>query len=323
MGLLDQLEVITDNYIENNKAEDIIFQDNVLLYMLMSGKKFQDTLITPGEMVDGGKKIKAFLEIAKSHVGGYGNTTKIPQSKKDILNSVLYRWAGYFAANTIDLEEQVQNNGDAALIDLVHAKLGNIHKTIRDQMGTDIYAAAGSEILLLGLGDLFNVTTSTAYGNIAEDDLAEWKANVITDAETISFGVMQKIRRTAKIGQSTAGKPNVYITTDDLKDGFERTLQTQARYANTTLVSAGFDNVLFGSVPIVADDKQGAGVMDGLNLPYLKMKTHVKWPFTKPKWEYSKDQPDTLTANTRWIGQLICTNRKAHCRHTNLSAPAL
>ena len=322
MPLLNQLEVITDNYIENNKPEDIIFDDNVLLYMLMSGKKFQDTMVQPGEMVDGGKKIKVFLEIAKSHVGSYGNTTKIPQSKKDILNSVLYRWAGYYASNTIDLDEQVQNNGKPALVDLVHAKLGNIHKTIRDKMGTEVYAVAADGSSLLGLGDLFNITKSKAYGDIMENDLAMWAANVDTTSEAIRFKVMQSIRRTAKIGQSKAGKPDIYITTDTLKDGFERTLQAQARYSDTNLVNAGFDNVLFGGVPIVADDKQAEGYMDALNLRFLKMKTHTRWPFTKPKWEYSKDQPDTLTANTRWIGQLICTNRKAHARHTGLTEPA-
>ena len=322
MALEDQLDIITDNYIESNKPEDIIFQDNVLLYMLMSGKKFQDTLVTPGELVDGGKKIKVFLEYAKSHVGAYGNTTKIPQSKKDILNAALFRWAGYYAANTIDLDDQVQNSGKAALVDLVHAKLGNIHKTVRDQMGTDAYASASSSLALLGLGDLFEDTSSTAYGEVAEDDMDDWKANLIETAEAISFKVMQTIRRTAKVGQSKDAKPNLYITTDTLKDGFERTLQTQARYSDTNLVNAGFDNVLFGGVPVVADDKQSSGIMDALNLNMLKMKTHTKWPFTKPKWEYSKDQPDTLTCNTRWIGQLVCTNRKAHCRHTGLTEPS-
>ncbi len=322
MSLTDQLAIITEDYIASNKPEDVIFDDNVLLYMLMSGSKFQDTLIQPGETVDGGKKIKTFLEYAKSHVGSYGNTTKIPQSKKDILNAALFRWAGYYAANTIDLEEQIQNNGKAALVDLVHAKLGNIHKTIRDQMGTDVYASAADSSAFLGLGNLFNTSTSTAYGDVTEADMAEWKANVITDAEAISFKVMQTIRRTAKAGQSKDAKPNIYITTDALKDGFERTLHTQARYSNTNLVNAGFDNVLFGSVPVVADDKQSSGILDALNLRFLKVKTHTKWKFTTPMWEYSKDQPDTLTANTRWIGQLVCTNRKAHCRHTNLTEPS-
>jgi len=322
MSLDAQLEVITEDWIESNRPEDIVFQDNVLLYMLMAGKKFQDTMVQPGETVDGGKMLKAFLEYEKSHTGTYGNTTKIPQSKKEILNAVLYRWAGYYGSNTMDLDDQIQNNGKAALVDLAHAILRNIHKTIRDKMGTAVYASAGSDPkAFLGLGDLFNTDSSVAYGNIKEDDMADWKANVITDSVDISFKVMQKIRRTAKTGQSRDAKPNLYITTDVLKDGFERTLHTQARYSNTKLVDAGFDNVLFGGVPVVADDKQSDGITDALNLRYLKAKTHTKWPFTTPKWEYSKDQPDTLTANTRWIGQIICTNRKGHCRHTNLSEP--
>ncbi|MEA1926904.1 MAG: phage major capsid protein [Candidatus Auribacterota bacterium] len=322
MSLLDQLEVITDDYILSNTPEDIIFQDNVLLYMLMAGKKFQETLVQPGETVDGGKKLKTFLEYAKSHTGTYGNTTKIPQSKKDILNAAFFRWAGYYSANTIDLDEQIQNNGKAALIDLVHSKLGNIHKTIRDKMGDDVYATATNSTAFLGLGDLFQSTDTTiAYGEVAENDMADWKANFDDTSEAISFKVMQEIRRTAKIGQSRDAKPNIYITTDALKDGFERTLHVNVRYSAGGLAKAGFDNVLFGGVPIVADDKQASGYMDALNLKYLKAKTHTKWPFTKPKWEYSKDQPDTLTANTRWIGQIVCSNRKAHARHINLTEP--
>lgn len=322
MALEKQLEVITEDWIASNKPEDIVFQDNVLLYMLMSGKKFQDTMVQPGELVDGGKKLKVFLEYDKAHVGTYGNTTKIPQSKKEILNACLFRWAGYYASNTLDLEDQIQNSGKAALIDLAHALLRNIHKTIRDKMGTDVYASAADDNAFLGLGNLFNVSTSTAYGSIKEDDMSDWAPNVITDAVAISFKIMQAIRRAAKVGQSRESKPNLYITTDELKDGFERTLHTQARYSNTNLVDAGFDNVLFGGVPVVADDKQSAGIMDAINLRYLKAKTHTGWKFTTPKWEYSKDQPDTLTANTRYVGQIICSNRKAHCRHTNLTEPS-
>ena len=318
---LTQLQAITDDYVEKTPV-DIYFDDCVLLYMLMSGGKFQDNLVQPGDLVDGGEKIRTMLEYAKSNTGVYGNTTKIPQSKVDIYNAARFRWAGYYSANTIDLTEQVQNNGKAALVDLAFGKLRNIQKTIRDTMGTDVYSAASSTDALLGLGDLFETTSSTAYGSIAEDDMADWKANVIDTSEAISFSVMQKIKRTAKIGQNKESKPNLYITTDLLKDGFERTLQVQARYADVKMVDAGFDNVLFAGVPIVADDKQTAGYMDALNLRHLSLKTHSKYKFTAPKWEYSKDQPDTLTANVRWIGQLVCNNRKAHCRHTGLTEPS-
>ena len=321
MSLLGQLEAITENYFIKTPV-DIYFDDNVLLYMLMSGGKYKDNLVQPGETVDGGKKIQVFLEYGASHKGSYGATTKIPQSKKDILDAARFRWAGYYAANTIDLDDQVQNAGEAQLVDLVFAKLQNIDKSIRDQMGTDIYASAADTNSFLGLGNLFNASTSTEYGDITAAEMANWKANVDADGGAISFKIMQEARRTASVGQSKDKKPNLYITTAALKDGFERTLQAQVRYRNEDLANAGFDNVLFGGVPVVADDKQTAGYMDALNLNFLSIKTHAKYQFTPKKWEYSKDQPDTLTANTRWIGQLVCTNRKAHARFTGLTEPA-
>ncbi len=149
--------------------------------------------------------------------------------------------------------------------------------------------------------------------------MADWKSNVITTAEAISFPVMQSIRRAAAVDEDMKGKPNLYITTEDLKDAFEATLQVQARYADTKLVDAGFDNLLFGGAPVVADNKQSAGVVDALNLEYLDILTHQSYNFTKPVWASPIDQPDVRSASIRWSGQLICRNRKAHARHTNLT----
>ena len=72
----------------------------------------------------------------------------------------------------------------------------------------------------------------------------------------------------------------------------------------------------------MADDRQADGIIDALNLNYLMLKTHSKYQFTKPEWVYSKDQPDTLVANTRWIGQLVTSPRAAHARFTGLTEPA-
>jgi hypothetical protein len=289
--------------------------------MLMSGGKFQDSLVTAGELVDGGEKIRVILEYARTNTGSYGNTTKIPQSKVQILNAARFGWAGAYAANAIDLDDQVQNTGDAALVDMVQAKISNIQKTIRDTMGAGVYASAADAKSILGLGDLFEDTSSTAYGSIATDDMAKWLANNDATAEAISYKIMQEIRRTAKVGQSAGKKPNLYITTDLLKDGFERTLQSNVRFRNEKMVDAGFDNVLFGGAPVVADDRQTSGYMDALNLNFLMLKTHTKYQFTKPTWEYSKDQPDTLVANTRWVGQLCTSHRAAHARHSGLTEP--
>ncbi len=316
-----EIQAITDDYCDK-KTTDIFAVDNVLLYMLMSGGKFTDSLVSAGELVDGGEKIRVIVEYARSNTGSYGNTTKIPQSKVNILNAARFRWAGAYAANAIDLDDQVQNTGDAALVDMVQGKINNIQKTIRDTMGAQVYAAAATDKDILGLGDLFATVTSTAYGSIDEATMAKWAAHADATGGPISYKIMQAIRRTAKVGQSKDKKPNLYITTDTLKDGFERTLQSNVRFRNEKMVDAGFDNVLFGGAPVVADDRQADGYMDALNLNYLMLKTHSKYQFTKPEWEYSKDQPDTLVANTRWVGQLCTSHRAAHARYTGLTEPA-
>jgi len=322
MALTDtEVQALSDDYCEKSST-DIFFQDNVLLHKLMGNGNMENNLFGPGDLVDGGEKIRVILEYAQSNNGSYGNTTKIPQSKVVIFNNARFRWGGYYASNSIDLNDRVQVAGDTAKIDLVQGKVNNIRKTVRRKMGTDIYASAADSNSFLGLGNLFSTTTSTAYGAIAEDDMANWKANVITTAGAISFKALQTMRRTPNIGQNNTDKPNLYVTTDTLKDGFERTLQLQARYKDVGLVNAGFANIMFDSAPIVADDKQTSGYCDGLNLMYLSVKTHKKYQFTKPKWEYDKEQPDSLVANIRWIGQLVCKNRKAHVRHTNLTEPS-
>lgn len=317
---LSEVQAVTQDYISKGTT-DIYAQENVLLYMLMTGGKFQESLVTAGEMADGGEKIRVILEYARSNSGAYGNTTKINQSKKKTLNAARFPWAGYYASNTIDLDDQIKVTGDAALVDLVQSKLKNIQMTIRDAMGPAVYASAASSDDILGLGNLFNSTTSTAYGSIAEDDMAKWAHNDDATGGAISYKIMQAIRRTAQVGQSKSKKPNLYITTETLKDGFERTLQSNVRFRNEKMVDAGFDNVLFGGAPMVADDNQTAGYVDGLNLNYLSLKTHSDYQFTEPKWEYDKEQPDALTANVRWIGQLCCSHRAAHARFTGLSEP--
>jgi hypothetical protein len=311
---LTELQAITDFYVEKT-PNDIYFKSNILLYKLLGGEKGTHT-------IPGGKKIQVILEYTGGNSDAYGSSTKLPLAKVEIYNAAFFRWAAYYAGVTVDLDDHRQNSGDLAIVNLVEGKLKNAQKSIRSTMGTDIYAAAADTNHLSGLGDLFLTTRSTAYGEIAEGDMSVWKAVKDTTVEAISFKVMQALRRSATIDDNNEGKPNLYITTDTLKDGFERTLQTQARYSDVRLVNAGFDNILFGGAPVVTDNKQTAGYCDALNLNFLDILTHEDYNFTKPVWASPIDQPDIKVAFIRWSGNLVCRNRKAHARHTALTEPA-
>jgi len=321
---LTQLNAVTQDYFKK-QTSDIYFTENILLYKLMGSGKMELNLVTAKDIVDGGKKVREFLEYGRANVSTYGNQSSIETSKQDILNAARFSWSGYAASNTIDLDEQVQNSGSAAMVDLVYSKMQNIQKSIRDYMGAGVYVARASSPNSYGfdgLADLFNATTSVAYGSIKEADMALWKVNVDTVAEAISYKVMQKLFRAASIGQSRDAKPDLVVTTQLLKDGYARTLQVQQRFQDSKLAEAGFQNILHDGVPIVYDDNQTAGVIDCINTKYLKMRAHKDYNFTTPKWEATHLEPDTLTANVRFMGVMTCSNRKAHARGTGKTDPA-
>lgn len=312
---LTELQAITDAYVEST-SNDIYFKSNVLLYKLLGGE-------TGNLTIPGGKTIDVVLEYDGQNGGSYGNTTKLNLAKKEIFNKASFRWAAEYVSIIVDFEDQRQNAGDLAIVNLIEGKLRNAQKTIRTSMGGKIYTTAADGDSINGLGDLFNTTTSTAYGGIAEDDMAEWAAIQYATAGVMGFTTMQAIRRQASIDDNMESKPNLYITCEALKDKFESSLQTQARYSDVKLVDAGFDNILFGGAPVVSDNKYETNVgsthVDGLNLNYLDVLTHQKYNFTPPKWASPVDQPDTLVSSIRWAGNLICRNRQAHVRATGIT----
>jgi hypothetical protein len=160
------------------------------------------------------------------------------------------------------------------------------------------------------------------YGEITQNELPVWQAKVDATAQTMNFKFMQGFRRLAGTDVTEESKPDLYISTEVLKDAFENSLQAQQRFQSGALIRAGFENVLFKGSPVVADGKCADKSIYALNTRFLDVKTHTKRNFTKPEWKSPVRQPDLATANIRWAGQLVCSNRAAHALATNVTPAA-
>lgn len=324
MSLLNQLNATTTYYWLNTDPVDIVSKASPLLWKLMGNAVSRDNWeIKNHETVDGGLMIKVPLEYANSNSGVYGKDTVINQSKKDIIDAARFRWAGVYGSNTINLDDKTQNSGEEAIIALTKQYMASIKKAARIKMAQDVIAAAATTDSINGLGDLFNTTTSTEYGSIDTDEMADWAASVVTTAEDISFEVLQKIFRTPAMGDFADYRPDFCVTTQILLDGYERSLHPQQRYKDSKAVEAGWDNITHKGATIVADTYVTAGYFYALNLRFLELRAHKDYNFTTPVWVTKEvlGQPDTMTANTRWRGNLLCKNRKLQVLHTNLTEP--
>ncbi len=333
MALIEQLNAATKVYWLRTEPVDILHKGSALLWKLMGNAFSRDNWeVKPSETVDGGTMIKVPLEYQGSHRGGYGPQTVIDTSKKALLDAARFRWAGAHASNALNLDDKIMNSGEEAAINLSKTYVKSVLKAVRVQMAEDVLRNTSSDTApddrrINGLGDLFNTTSATEYGSIAENNMSSWKANVVTTSEAISFEVMQKIFRQPGFGSHRGALPNFCITTTALRDGYERSLHPQQVYYSDDMIEAGWDNIMHKGAPIVADtyyDDNCSGYLDALNLEYLHLRSHQSFNFTPPEWVAMKEsgQPDNMYINCRWVGNLLCTNRQMHVRHTNLSEPA-
>jgi len=121
MSLINQLNATTEYFWLQTEPVDILNKASALVWRLMGNAITQDNWeVQPHEMVEGGKMVKVPLLYANSHRGGYGAATVIEQSKKDIIDAARFGWAGLYAANSLNLDDQIQNQGDAAIISLTN-----------------------------------------------------------------------------------------------------------------------------------------------------------------------------------------------------------
>ena len=324
---LTELQAVTDDFIMNRTPEAVYFRDHVLIHKLSKKSK----------SFDGGLEIQTNLEYGKQHSGSYGPRTTFPVQKKEILTAAFFAYAAYFGVSTYDMEDDLLNAGDAAIVNIIQTKLRNMQKSIRDTMSLEIWKSRLANIAassyddphpFSGVDDLFNQTANFKYGKIAPEDLRKednvtsmWKTGFSNTAMEMGFKTMQAIRRAASLGASSSKKPDLYITTEELKDAFEASEYALVRHSDKSLIDAGFDNVLFKGASVVADENQAAGYVDGYNTKYLDIIHHSKRNFTKPVWEAELRSPETFTCNVRWVGQLVCTNRLGHVRATGITVP--
>ena len=272
--------------------------------------------------------VRAPFAHAKSRGGAMGAATIFDTAKKEVVNAARFPWSFFWSGITMDIEDEVMVSGGDAEIDLLMTKLDNAQKTIRDNMGDSFWAsfatsrtAYGAETKpFYGVPDLMLQTGSTKYGDVAYDDIATWKAYENSGALTMNFATMQTLRRGAAVSNDAGGKPDIYITTETLKDALENALNTAHKQIfDDKLAQAGFDNIKIGSRgTVLADDKCPSGHVNAFNFDRLFLKVHRDLFFAGPVWKMPTDQ--ALKTAQILIACVLGTNeRRAHGRLTTVS----
>lgn len=320
-----EADAVTSDYFlaDNKKAIDIYFTESFLMDRWMNKRKGL------WERPSGGRYITQPLMYDGAEGGFYIRGQSLNSDDRTNVNRARFGWKHVFGNATIYRTDTLENAGAEAEVSLLATRLLAAQKTPTKLIAQNLYnSAVDTAPEITGLGSLTQATvTSTKYGDIAQTELVAadgsypWTANHTTTTEGISLAVIRTARSTAKISDGPMGKPTVGVMTETLFNIISAALQTQQRFTeDKDTAKAGFVNVVFEGCVLAPDDYVASGNMFLLNENYVGFAVHSDGFFKATPWgPLPNGNPEDKTMKIFWDGNLICSHRKAHVRHSNLS----
>lgn len=302
-----ELESITRSYFlaDGGSAFDNYFGGN---YLLRKGVK------KPLRKPKGGKDIKIPLTYDRMLGGSFYGADQLDTSHQTIINSAVFDWRNYYVNVTITWDEELENNGPEEEVDMVVTKLENAQKSMEDDLADGLYSdgTGNGGKQLDGLLALFNATTATAYGDIAQDDMSVWSCNGSTTSTAITSGVLRTARTAVKIGDGAKDKPDMIILTDSLMDAWLNQLQAAQRMESPQAAKAGFTGVnMLDNAEVWADTKCPSGYGFFMNSRHWGFVIHANGNFVRTPWKVPTNQV-VKSMQMLFKGNMVCTRRNAH-----------
>lgn len=306
--------VTTTMYNRSKKLADNVSNNNALLQRLEAkGKR---------KPFSGGRQIMQELEYGEnSTFGWYSGYDPLNISPSDVFTAALYDIKQASVAVSISGLEELQNNGDQAMIDLLESRISNAEKTMRNQMANAVYgdgtAGAGKAIgglqLLVsdtGLGTVGGINAATwnfwrnvVFGAVADGGAVASTANMVSYMDRVW---LQLVRGT--------DKPDLIVADNNYYRMYMESLQPQQRFTGADMAQAGFESLKFMSADVVFDGGIGGAApinhMYFLNTDYMYMRPHTKREYVPLSPDRFSTNQDAMVKLIGWAGNMTTSGRK-------------
>ena len=296
-------DALLSTTLANYRAQltDNVFTARPLTYFLMDKGRIR--------MVDGGTKIVEPLIYGQNGtVASYSGYDTISLTAQDGMSAAEFDWKQYAASIAISGIEEAKNNGEAAIINLLEAKIMQAEESMREGFNQMFFGdgTGNSGKNWNGLGNLVESGNTVGGINSANGQGNDfWRSYEENTAGALTLAQMATAYNSVSVGND---HPDMILTTQTLFEKYEALLQPQLRYTDTKTADAGFQNLLFKAAPVTYDVHCTAGAVYFLNSKYLTLVGHSgKW-FAQTEFV----RPENLDARYALImcyGNLTCRNR--------------
>ncbi len=292
-----------------NQLTDNVFTARPLTYFLMDKGRIR--------MLDGGTKIvEPLIYGTNSTVASYSGYDPISLTPQDGITAAEYDLKQYAASIAISGIEEAKNNGEAAIINLLEAKIMQAEESLREGFNQMFFSngTGNSGKDWNGLGNL--VENGNSVGGINGATSAYWNSYEENTAGALTLLQMATAYNSVSVGND---HPDMVLTTQTLYEKYESLLQPQLRYTDTKTADAGFQNLLFKAAPVTYDVHCPAGTMFFLNSKYLTLVGHSSKWFAQTEFMRPEDL-DARYALIMCYGNFTVRNREKQGKLTAKTA---
>lgn len=298
------------------KLADNVTKNNALLNRLRKKGKVKT--------VSGGRTIVQELEYAENGTfKRYSGYEAINIAPSDVFTGAEFNYAQAAVAVTMSGLEQLQNSGEAAIIDLLESRIANAEKTLTNNIALDCYsdgtADGGRQIGGLQLlisktptsGTVGGIDSSTSVGSFWRNQAFSAVNNGGSAASAVNIqSYMNRLYVQLVRG---VDQPDLIIADNNYWRLYLESLQAIQRVASEDQASAGFNSLKYMNSDVVLDGGFGGGApantMYFMNTDYLYFRPHVDRNFSPIGDERFSVNQDAMVKLIGFAGNLTISNR--------------
>lgn len=291
---IDSISAVTKRYFFPTIVDEITTSMALLMKMNEMGRM---------KNIDGGTQIYQPVSYARNtSVMNYSGDETLNVAYNEKRTALVFDWKQKSGAITITGLNDIQNAGAAKVIDHLEQETADCKRDLKNSFATGLYSAGTDSKEITGARVFLSTTSS--YGGLSQSTESWLQAKIDSTTTALSLGKMQERWEACKEDND---KPNLITTTETLYNSFWSLLQPQQRFTDSKTASAGFENLMFNSAPVLEDSYCPSNYMIFWNLKHLKLVSSTQRPFPGDLQPFVKPtNQDARTALILWAGELVC-----------------
>lgn len=268
-------------------------------------------------IIDGGASITTPLMYGTNSTAqfydGYDQLSTTPQEG---FTDAQYRWKeSAVSVSVSNREENVQNQGSSAVLNLVNAKIDQAEMSLKNLINSAFYTASPASTAINSLVTLVDATSE--IGDINSTTYSWWQSLVTSSGSFAGQGRADMLT-TYNTLITRGAAPDFLVTTPTVHAYYEGSLIPQKRFEGDS-ADGSFGHLTFKGMPIFMDTAATAGAIYFLNSKHIQLYVSSGNNLKMTEWV----KPANQTAKVAQIImalQLATNNRRRLGKMTGITA---